>query len=287
MKAELEDLKFSRNRAFFPIAKEQIEYSKKEDKHEVNNGIISLKVSDKFGPVLYSMKYNKNEWLDSSYPTPIAKSWWKPWIGGIYFSPPQAQIESILKEKYKVKFVEKQDTLGNNWSGLSIEFTFEKNEKFKGLKVKQYFLLLPNVPAMLSVVKIKQNTGRYISNQYMQTACFLKSDEILTNSSFLRKAGNCDDIEINTGVKMQNPQTEKSAIFKGKNRKEILQIKSVSDYRNVYMHLDTNVISAWIGDILKAKNGENVFLNHQFYIFNDEVIEDSFLVDLGNVKFKV
>ena len=287
MKSELEHLKFSRKKVFFPISKGILEYSKNEDKHAVNNGIITLKVSDKFGPALYSMKYKKNEWLDSSYPIPIAKSWWKPWIGGIYFSPPRAQVESLLKEKYSVKFVEKQDTLGNNWSGLCIELTFEKNEKFKGLKVKQYFLLLPKVPVMFSVAAVTQNTGKYISNQYVQTACFLKPCEIFTDSSFLQKAENCDDIEIFAGNKMQNRQTKKCAIFKSKKRKEILQVKSVSEHRNIYLQMDTNIISAWIGDMLKARNGENVFLNSQFYIFSDEILEDSVLADLMNVKFEL
>ncbi len=286
MKAELENLKFSRNKAFFPIGKGKIDYSKSEDRHEVCNGIISLKASDKFGPALYSMKYKEKEWLDSSYPTPIAKSWWKPWIGGIYLSPPQAQIESIIKEKYSVKFVEKQDTSGNKWSGLCIEFTFKKNEKFKGLKVKQYFLLLPKVPVVFSIAEVMQNTGRYISNQYMQAACFLKPDEVFTDSSFLRKAENCDDVEIIVGDKMQNRQTKECAIFKSKNRKEILHIKSVSNRRDIYMLLDTSVISAWIGDMMKAKNGETVFINPHFYIFNEEVIDDSVLVDLENIRFE-
>ena len=52
------------------------------------------------------------------------------------------------------------------------------------------------------------------------------------------------------------------------------------------MLLDTNVISAWIGDMMKAKNGETVFINPHFYIFNEEVIDDSVLVDLGNIRFE-
>jgi len=286
MNAELGCLKFTRRKVFSPIGKGDVKYSKTNDIHSVNNEILTLRASENFAPALYSMEYKKNEWLDSSYPKSIAKSWWKPWIGGIYFSPPGMKEKSLLSENFKIRNVLKEDVLGNDWSGLCIEYTITKNEKFKGIKIKQYFLLLPNIPVMLSTLEIFQNTGKYISNQYIQTACFLKPDETLADSSFLRKEDNCDDIEIVAGKEMQNRQTKKCAIFKGKNRKEILQIKSVSEHRNIYVQMDTNVISAWIGDMLRTKNGETVFLNHQFYIFNDEIIEDSVLVDLQNVKFE-
>ncbi|MDA3814163.1 MAG: hypothetical protein PF570_07925, partial [Candidatus Cloacimonetes bacterium] len=286
MKAELESLKFSRKKVFFPIGKGKVKYTQNDDSHKVCNGIISLKASDTFAPVVYSMKYKGNEWLDSPYPSVSSKSWWNPWIGGIYLSPPRVKEKSLLQEKYAINFVSKKDKLGNEWSGLCIEYSITKNENLKGLKVKQYFMLLPDTPVTYCVTEINQNTGRYISNQYLHTACFVKPDETKTDSSLLLKADNCEDIEIVAGMEMQNRQTKKSAVFKSANRNEILQIKSVSDFRNIYVMMDPNVISAWPGDFLKAKNGETVFLNPHFYIVNDEIIEDSVLADLWNVKFE-
>lgn len=286
MKAEVGCLKFSRRRAFFPIGNNEVKHSYKNDIHKVSNGIISFKASDSFAPVLFSLKYKQNEWLDSCYPKPVAKSWWKPWIGGIYFSPPRFKEKSLLSEKYAIRNIQKEDVLENNWSGLCIEYTITKNEKYKGIKVKQYFMLLPNSPVMFCVTEIFQNTGKYISNQYIQTACFMKPDGTLTNSSFLRKADDCDDIEIVAGKEMQNRMTDKSVIFKSKNRDEILQIKSISNYRSIYVMMDTNIISAWPGCFLKAKSDENVFVNPHFYIFSDEIIKDKLLMDLQNVKFK-
>jgi GNAT superfamily N-acetyltransferase len=286
MSAELKNLKFQRKRAFFPQGKGNVVHSKNEDKYEISNGILTLRVSDKFGPVLYSMQYNGNEWLDSSYPVPTAKSWWKPWLGGIMCAPSQVQTKSLLDEEYSVQFVNKKDTLGNNWSGLCVELEYKENEKYKGLKIKQYFLLLPQVPMMFSILEIDQNTGKYMPNQYVQNQCFLKTDDEIENSSVLLKGKDCEDIEIFGGDKSHDRQTTQSAIFKGKNRKEILQFKSFSNFKNIYLMLDANVIAAWCGDMIKAKNGETVFVNPHFYIFNEQEIDDKFLVDLANVKFE-
>jgi ribosomal protein S18 acetylase RimI-like enzyme len=286
MSAELKNLKFQRKRVYFPIGKRKVEYSQNGDTHEINNGVLTLKVSDKFGPVLYSMQYKGSEWLDSSYPNPTAKSWWKPWLGGIMCAPSQVQTKSLLEEKYIVKFVTKIDTLGNKWSGMCIEIEFVENEKSKGLNIKQYFLLLPKVPVMFSILEIKQNTGKYMPDQYVQNHCFLKPDDKIENSSVLLKGKDCEDIEIFGGDKSHDRQTTQSAIFKGKNRKEILQIKSFSDYKNIYLMLDTNVIAAWCGDMIRAKNRETVFVNPHCYIFNEQEIDDKLLVDLANVKFE-
>ena len=284
--AELEFLKFNRKKVIFPISKGEVKHSVNEDEQIVTNGVLTLKVSDKFGPVLHSMKFHENEWLDSSYPEPSAKSWWKPWLGGIYFIPQNITEKSILKEDYKVEFVKKQDTLGNVWSGLCVSYEFMESEKYKGLKVKQYFLLLPGTPIMFYTAEIFQNTGKYLSGSFTETACFLKPSEDLKDSSFLRKSKDCNDLEVFAGDKSMNRRTQESAIFRSKEREEILQIKSTSKYKDIYMDADNLQLSAWIGDQIKAKNGETVYMNSHFYIFSNEIIENELLEDLHNIKFK-
>lgn len=285
LKADLNYLKFSREKAFFPIGEGKVDYSKREDIHSVCNGIITLKSSDKFGPALFSMEFNGNEWLDSSFPKTKAKSWWNPWFGGIYLIPARLNEKALLKEKYRVRFVEKTDVLGNEWKGLNIEFKFRENEEFEGLEVKQYFLLLPEVPLMFSISEISQNTGKYISNESFELACFLKPDEIPENSSFIKNTDNNNEIEVFGGEKQYNVATKESAVFKGNNREEILQIKSFSKNRKNSMYNDTKIISTWMDEKINCKNGGTQFLNPCFFIFTDKKIEDELLVDLENIRF--
>ena len=77
-----------------------------------------------------------------------------------------------------------------------------KNEKFKGLKLDQYFLLLPGVPVMFHALEILQNTWNFFRDVDFETACFIKPDENLQNCHLIAKNKEGQEFKVNAGNKL-------------------------------------------------------------------------------------
>ena len=290
MKAKFEEIETSRRKVIFPINKEKISSEKLKleemDVMRIDNGIISMETSASFAPSLFSLKYQGTQWLDSSFPKPCSKGWWKPWVGGICTLPSQLRVKTILEENNSAKFVKKADNLGNEWEGICISTEIVKNEKFKGLKLDQYFLLLPGVPVMLHTLEILQNTGNFLRNFYIDTACFIKPDEDLQNCYFLAKNTEGQEFKVNAGKKLYEVEASSPFSFAGDNREELLQIYPASKETMSWLCADTQVLNAWIGDMMNCENDKRIYISSRFFIFAKQKLDDELLRDLKNVRFK-
>ena len=290
MKAKFEEIETSRQKVIFPIGKEKISSEELKLKGmnvmRIDNGIISMETSLSFAPSLYSLKYKGKEWLDSSFPKPCSKGWWKPWIGGICTLPSQLRVKTILEENNSAKFVKKADNLGNEWEGFCISTKIMKNEKFKGLKLEQYFLLLPGVPAMFHTLEIWQNTGKFFRDVDFETACFIKPDDDLQNCHFLAKNKEGQEFKVNAGKKLYESEASSPFCFAGDNREELLQIYLASEETTSWLLTDTQVLNAWIGDKINCENNKRIYIGSRFFIFAEQKLDDEMLKDLKNVRFK-
>ncbi|NQV18250.1 MAG: GNAT family N-acetyltransferase [Armatimonadetes bacterium] len=290
MEAKFEEIETSREKVIFPIGKEKI--SSEELKLEgmnvmkLDNGIISMETSASFAPSLYSLKYKGIQWLDSSFPKPCSKGWWKPWVGGICTLPSQLRVITILEENNSAKFVKKTDNLGNNWEGFCISTEIVKNEKFKGLKLDQYFLLLPGVPVMFHTLEILQNTGKFMRDVEFETACFIKPDEDLQKCYFLAKNKEGQEFKVNAGKKLFEVEASSLFSFAGDNREELLQIYLASEETTSWLCADTQLLNAWIGDKLNCENNKRIYLSSRFFIFAEQKLNDEMLRDLKHVGFE-
>jgi ribosomal protein S18 acetylase RimI-like enzyme len=290
MHSQLDDVKRSCRKAIFPIRQNQI------IKEEINidglqvlkisNGIISMQTSPDFAPSLHSLKYKGKEWLDSSFPKPCSKGWWKPWFGGIRTIPERLRMKTILEEEFTTEFVKKTDDFGNDWEGFCISISIEKNEKYKGLKLKQYFLLLSGVPVMMHAVEVIQNTGRFFVNEPIETGNFFKPDQDLQNCSFISKNRDGKIIEAKAGRKTYDFEGKSPLIIKGENNEELLQIYLPSEKTWSWLCEDIQLLNAWIGDNISCEDKTTMFINPRFYIFGKEKLEQDMLIDLGNVRFE-
>ncbi len=194
-------------------------------------------------------------------------------------------MKTILEEDFTSEFVKKTDNFGNDWEGFCITISIEKNEKYKGLKLKQYFLLLPEVPVMMHAVEVIQNTGRFFVNEPIETGNFFKSDQDLQKCSFISKNRDGKTIEAKAGRKPFEFEGKSPLIIKGKNNEELLQIFLPSEKTWSWLCVDTQVLNSWIGDYISCEDRTSMFINSRFYIFGKERIERDILIDLGNVKF--
>lgn len=290
MDASFKDIETSRRKVIFPISKRKI-FSQELKLEEMNvlrldNGIISMETSASFAPSLYSLKYKGMEWLDSSFPKPCSKGWWKPWIGGICTHPNRLRVKTILEENNSARFVKKTDNLGNEWEGFCISTEIVKNELFKGLKIDQYFLLLPGVPVMFHTLEILQNTGKFLRDVYFETACFIKPDEDLQNCHFISKNKEGQEFKVNAGKKLYEVEASSPFSFSGVNREELLRIYPALEETVTWLCADTQLLNAWIGDKINCENNKRIYLGSRFFIFAEQKLDDEMLRDLKNVWFK-
>lgn len=251
-----------------------------------DNGLISIRISADFAWSLYSMRYQNNEWLDSSFPSPGIKSWWNPWFGGITAYLAGLPVMSMLEEDRKTGFAMLTDNKGNIWSGLKITVTISKNEKHKGMIFDFYCLMLPGIPVVCVTAGIRQNTGLYYRKRTIEYEYFLKADPVITNNRVCITTSTGDRLWIAAGEKQYYTDATVPIAFESSNRKEKLLI--YADPENVKFEAggDRNLMAAFASYSCEMKNEGRYFVPPAFLIFTEEYLESSWLKDLGNIRFE-
>lgn len=144
----------------------------------VTNGCLSIKANANYYPGIYSLEVNGQEWLDSNYPTLTAKSWWNPWAGGMKWAPEGLTTFSLLKEKTTISLTDLCDRKGNTWRGIAIQTTFKKHPQWKNAEYIQYYVMLPGVPVLATLLQVKQDGGKWLHGEKWLTDLFLGGESI-------------------------------------------------------------------------------------------------------------
>jgi hypothetical protein len=251
-----------------------------------DNGEINIAASAQFGPSLFSLQYNNHEWMDSSFPKPAPKSWWNPWFGGIAGLVEGTSLNSLLKEKSSVEFVEKEDSKGNVWKGLKISTKYEIHETFKGLEINKYFLMLPGVPVLCHTSEIVQNMGSYLHGKNFYTGCFLKPGPELTKSwaSFQSESG--EWAMVYGGKGEQEMAIDRSVVFGSDDHKDLLQIVANKNATYLDSYINLEVIELGYAEKLSLEHGAKHVTSPVFYLFNQKIVPDQALEDLKKITFK-
>lgn len=284
IKLDLKSKKLTKRKAVFNVGGNAIEIKKyKEndlDIYEVDNGNIKIKASPDFSNCLYSIQYNENEWLDNSYPTPKPNAWWNPWSGGISFKPERLSYESALKEKREAEFVKMKDNYGNDWEGLKLSLIITENEKYKGLTINQYYLMLPNVPVLLTTTEIEQNTGKYFNEEKFVREVFVKSSNKLTDSYFNVV---CEEKIYKCGESEHEIFSDLPLAYSGVDREDKMIILSTNE-ESVFSYAPIKANCNYSLVHISTPNNSKVFSPVDFIIFNKIDIESELLNDLRNIK---
>ncbi|KZE68961.1 hypothetical protein AWM68_01445 [Fictibacillus phosphorivorans] len=288
-KMNLDSIDITRQSAAFIVKDLPVQFEKtvKDDLEVlcVDNGEIAISASAQFAPTLFSLQYNKHEWMDSSFPKPAPKSWWNPWFGGIAGLVEGTSLNSLLKEKTTVGFVEKEDDKGNVWKGIKVSTSYEKHETFKGLDIHQYFLLLPGVPVLCHTTEIEQNTGSYLNGKNFYTGCFLKPGPELTKSwgSFQSESG--EWAMVYGGKGEQEMTIDRSVVYGSDNHESLLQVVANQNLTSLDSYINLEVMELGYSEKLSLAHGAAHVTSPVFYVFNDKVIPDTALEDLKKVRF--
>jgi ribosomal protein S18 acetylase RimI-like enzyme len=251
----------------------------------VDNGSVQIKAAPDFYPSLSSLIYKGNEWLDSSFPKPQAKSWWNPWGGGIGYSMKGISNNSLLKEKSHAEFTSLIDNYHNEWKGIKLETSLREHEQYKGLQWNQYFVLLPGLPIVCATTEIVQETGKFLSLAEWYSDAFLQLRGNKQKSWIKTFNRHGEQVVYPIGKGEVECRADSSLLCESEGSKDILQV--ITDLSTSRLHFYSNneitVITNWRK--LNLKDGARLFTAPVFYLLTDQVIPEGALHDLKKIRF--
>ncbi|MEK8132948.1 GNAT family N-acetyltransferase [Paenibacillus filicis] len=148
--------------------------------YTVSNGVISIAAAPQFGSVVHSLKYQGEEWLDSSYPQAVPRSWWNPWHGGLGVQIPGISGFSWRLEPRIAAWAERTDIHGNLWKGLKLTTHIEKQEAKRGITIEQHYLMLPGVPVLCALHAVTNGSGMVLPHFSITDDHFFKPSPIFS-----------------------------------------------------------------------------------------------------------
>ncbi len=278
------------NKVIFPISEEKVEMNLKkagdDDIHNVNNGVINFSASQKFGPLVFSLKYKNEEWLDSEYPEHVCRSWWNPWPGGIASMPSSMRTSNFLKENYRTDFGSLMDSKGNCWEGIKHVIEIEEYEKYKGLREEIYFLTQPGIPVLMVITGFTSNMGKFEPEFFHTLSCYLgekgKIQEL--SCSITEKDGNVRKLY---GGYAENWVAVNSTLkYNRTGRKTSLYSVINNDIVEREFGTDLHTCSNWNTQRTILRDGHAAFAKPLFYVFSEHEIKDEWFKDLQDIEIR-
>lgn len=249
----------------------------------VNNGVMTIKASADFSPNLYSLEYNNNEYLETSFPTPGPRMWFNPYFGGIGANIEGIDGKNIKNETIRAEVVTMKDNFNNQWKGIKTSLIIEKNPKLKGITLNQYYLMLPNVPVLLYLAEVDQNTGLFNNNINIYNFNFFKVNN--DREGYLMCKNVRGEVQRH---KFAQPCDESITI--NKSCRYDVNEYGIQGYAGINLEgyevtLDKDNIFEYFQNTINVGNGEKKIAIKQFYILNKEYMEEDLLRNLDNIKF--
>ncbi|QOR36795.1 GNAT family N-acetyltransferase [Clostridium sp. 'deep sea'] len=285
---ELNTQNLKREKAIFFVDSKAIKSKQFTEKgksiYEVNNGIISLKAAPNFSPGIYSMQYKGSEWLNSSFPEPSIKAWWNCYTGGMFTMLDEFSFASLNKEEKQAQFVRIEDNLGNVWSGIKTSLIVTKHEKYKGITVNEYYLLLNGVPVVANFAVVSQTKGSFKQNLSLQLYSFIEQTTDRTQN-WIKRCEGSEDVVFQYGER-EFEIVAKDITIHGSKTVDYTLTRLLNDGKHVSFYTKNTYYAYDVVDISLASNSP-VIIIPQFGIFSKESLSKEMLKDLKQVRFKL
>ncbi|ADU30428.1 GNAT family N-acetyltransferase [Evansella cellulosilytica] len=253
--------------------------------YEISNDIFTLKSAPSFFPSFYSLTDSETEWLASSFPTPISKSWWNPWVGGLSFG-----IEYLLQRKMldlpsKAKFVTVFDQYSEEWTGIQITTIVEDHPKYEGLTFHQFAVTRPGIPVLAFFTLLEQNVGKHFYGTIERTYFNLSQGEKIgdltihvndqESQAFQHHAHEVDLYHL------------KDALFERKGIKNKLHFIPNKSIEDVATYMNKEVILGAAEQPLYTKNGETEITEPHFFVLSEHTYKLGDYHSLRSLRFTI
>ena len=250
-----------------------------------DNGTLRIQASSAFAPSLFSITHQEREWLDSSFPQVGPKSWWNPWLGGIASNLSGISFLSLLEEPCTVSFAQLIDNKGNQWSGIRMSISITHNEKYKGLILHQYFMLLPGVPVVCQVIMFEQLTGVYLPPLRIITSSFYQGSHEVKNGRVQLNGMQGEPLVYKAGRVQYGIKTTGIIRYGSSEHTEQLTLVTHPELPYCEALVNTHAMASTVIEELLVKSEESEFTKPQFYVIGNHTVSDSVYNDLFNIHF--
>ncbi|MGG0813575.1 GNAT family N-acetyltransferase [Paenibacillus alvei] len=249
-----------------------------------DNGVIRIKAAPDYYTSLFSLEVEGEEWLMNNYPSRDVKSWWNPFVGGIYSDLNQLTSMSVLKQERSAQFVKLSDQHHNEWQGIRVDLNIQEHEKYKGICLSNYYLLLPGVPILCHFTDVLQNSRAFLSDR-LEQQFFVHQGEAMQDS-WVESYAHCGrTIAFPQGKGVIDIFENSDCRFGSNDRTALLHI--ISDHTaarsNVYVNKEVSLAS--ITHDLNIPNGQTLRTSPVMLLFSMERIEPEALTDLRAIRF--
>ncbi|KAB2338207.1 GNAT family N-acetyltransferase [Cytobacillus depressus] len=242
----------------------------------LDNGVIKIKASPEFYPGIYSLALKEQEWLDSSFPNLIEKSWWNPWAGGLKTVPSKINTFSLLKESSSAEFKDVEDINGNRWRSLALHTKITENAHWKGLQYTQYFALLPGIPVLAYFVSVDNAGGNSLIGDTWRTDLFIKGDTLEDLSAFTKGAK-----KFHVGMEEQLLFLEDGSFISSQSRKENMYLVNCADCKIAEGYMNKDAFQ--VNYVQKAKK----LTEPGFIFFDQRSLSKAILDQLRQIEFQI
>lgn len=249
--------------------------------YTVSNGVLELASAPGFGNVIHSLKYQGEEWLDSSYPVPAPRSWWNPWCGGLGVSIPGLGGFTRQQEPRSVSRTKRTDAHGNVWEGLRLTVSIEKQDMHKGLAVNHEYLMLPGIPVVCMLHSVTNGTGLTLPRYSLTADGYFKTADVFEDGW----------IEYVKEGRFFQGQTEADLPTAGhlrlgaSTRKNTLYAVSDSSADDAWAYVNNQIVSSGNKKGFPLLCGETFTMKPSFLVFGELKLQPRDMQALLNLTF--
>ncbi|WDV46602.1 GNAT family N-acetyltransferase [Clostridiaceae bacterium M8S5] len=271
----------NRKRAIFLKGNNQIknEIFMKQNKkvYEATNGELTIKASPEFSGGIFSISYKGIEWLDSSFPTPSIKGWWNHWTGGLFNKPDDISYGLLEQQEKSAEFIDIVDHFGNCWSGIKTVLNINNHNKYKGLVVEEYFLLMDGVPIICNFSVLTHNGDEYMHGVEL-------SQNMCTIEDCIQIVDRGEQIRYISSDKVYDLKVENYMVHESKGYK---MIRLLGRDRQHEVSHSFGLTTAEDRGYIYLQKEKSVKIDPSFMIFSNEDLNDIMFEDLYRISFDI
>lgn len=266
-------------------SKGKVTTSESEGKLYIDNGKISIATPlQTAAPALCSLQYEGCEFLDSGYPDFAAKSFFNPFLGGIYTVPGQLNKAALLAESHYSESISLHDQYGNLWQGLAITTEIKEFEPLKGIKYRQCYVMHPNVPVLVLLCEIIQNNG-WREFVHFKNILWLRHDDNQNDAELTISRNGDKKLIIKAGAEqISDGEYLKHIAYKHKECDAYLQVCHLNKHQHHY-YADGTVLNINFTSYSQILEPGRQWLQAQFLILSPELYEPDSLMAITNLRF--
>lgn len=165
--------------------------------------------------------------------------------------------------------------------------TIQKNDKYKGLVLHQYFMLLPGVPVLVSTVHVEQNTGGPLCPLKLETSTFYTAASDMKDGRAYLKNSRGQELTYKSGRGQAEDASHNGILQVGSMERE-QRLSLVTSFKHPSPSLMVNsvALTSYAEEYLHLQDGKEQFSKPQFYLISDLQVPEQAYGDLLSIRFK-